>query len=121
MERNALDKYISETYSTTAEYPWIKYPTYAVYRHRDNNKWFAVIMELPKNKIGLEGFGTVNVVNLKCDTLLISSLLNDPGIHKGYHMNKSYWITVRLDGSVDAEKIKWLLDMSFDLTAKGKK
>lgn len=79
-------------------------------------------MEISKSKIGLNDNGLVNVVNLKCDPLLIGSLLFEKGIHKGYHMNKNHWITVRLDGSVDNDKIKWLLNMSFDLTAtKSKK
>ena len=121
MERFALDKHITSTYGAAAEFMWEKYPTFAVYRHQNNNKWFAVIMEIPKSKIGLDDDGPVNVVNLKCDPLLIGSLLMDNGIHKGYHMNKNYWITVRLDGSVDEDKIKWLLDISFDLTAKKNK
>ena len=100
---------------------WEKYPTFAVYRHQNNKKWFAVIMEIPKSKIGFADDGLVTVINLKCDPLLIGSLLLENGIHKGYHMNKNYWITVRLDGSVDEEQIKWLLDISFDLTITKKR
>ena len=74
-------------------------------------------MEIPKQKLSIDDDSLVNVVNLKCDPLLIGSLLSENGIHKGYHMNKNYWITLRLDGSVDDEKIKWLLDISFNLTA----
>lgn len=32
-------------------------------------------------------------------------------------MSKTNWITVALDGSVSDDKIKMLLDMSFDLTS----
>ena len=32
-------------------------------------------------------------------------------------MNKNSWITVALDNTVDDEKIKFLLDMSFNATA----
>lgn len=117
MYRDFLNKYIKELYGVVAEFPWVSQPSFAVYRHKNNNKWFAVIMQLTKNKIGLEDNGFVNVVNLKCEPQLIGSLILEDGIHKGYHMNKNYWITVRLDGSVDEDKIKWLLDMSFDLTA----
>ena len=117
MYRDFLNKYIKELYGVVAEFPWVSQPSYAVYRHKNNNKWFAVIMQLTKNKIGLEDNGFVNVVNLKCEPQLIGSLILEVGIHKGYHMNKNYWITVCLDGSVDEDKIKWLLDMSFDLTA----
>ena len=117
MNRIELNNFISSYYGVEAEYPWIKHPTFAVYRHKDNKKWFAVIMELSGDKIGID-VERVNVVNLKCDPLLIGSLLCDKGIHKGYHMNKNYWITVCLDGSVNEEKIKWLLDLSFELTSK---
>ena len=118
MNREELDIFINEFYGASAEFLWASQPTFAVYRHSRNKKWFAIIMELKKDKIGLKGEGTVQVVNLKCDPLLIGSVLMEEGIHKGYHMNKNYWITVRLDGSVDSDKIKWLLDLSFELTNK---
>ena len=83
----------------------------------NNKKWFAVIMEIPKSKIGLNDDGLVNVVNLKCDPLLVGSLRSEPGIFPAYHMNKDKWLSVALDGSADDEQIKMLLDMSFELTA----
>ncbi len=118
MNREALDKYIKEFYDVTAEFPWLSAPTFAVYRHKSNNKWFAVIMEIPKNKIGIEEEGNINVVNLKSDPLLIGSLILDKGIYPAYHMNKNHWITVCLDGTVEEDKIKWLVDVSFQLTDK---
>ena len=118
MNREALDKYIKNVYGATAEFPWLSAPTFAVYRHESNSKWFAVIMEIPKNKIGIEEEGNINVVNLKSDPLLIGSLILDKGIHPAYHMNKNHWITVCLDGSVEEEKMIWLLNLSFDLTNK---
>ena len=118
MRREKLDKCIKEIYDVGAEFPWLSAPSFAVYRHQTNNKWFAVIMEIPKNKIGIEEEGNINVVNLKSDPLLIGSLILDKGIHPAYHMNKNHWITVQLDGSVEEEKIKWLLALSFELTNK---
>ena len=116
MKRKFLEIFIKEEYDIQPEFPWIKYPTFAVYRHGENKKWFAVIMEIKKEKIGIREEGAVNVVNFKCDPLLIGTLVNDNGIHRGYHMNKNHWITVRLDGSVDEEKIKWLTRISYELT-----
>jgi len=121
MNRKQLDKHIAEIYGVAAEFPWLSAPTFGVYRHQSNNKWFAVIMEIPKSKIGIEEEGNINVVNLKSDPLLIGSLLFDSGIHPAYHMNKNHWITVRLDDSIDEEKVKWLLSLSFDLTDKKNK
>jgi predicted DNA-binding protein (MmcQ/YjbR family) len=34
----------------------------------------------------------------------------------GWHMNKAHWLTVALDSTVEDEKIKFLVDMSFALT-----
>ena len=118
MNREALDKYIENVYGVTAEFPWLSAPTFAVYRHESNQKWFAVIMEIPKAKLGIDEEGNINVVNLKSDPLLIGSLILDNGIYPAYHMNKNHWITVRLDGSVEEDKIEWLLGLSFELTDK---
>ena len=118
MNREAMDKYINNVYGVTAEFPWLSAPTFAVYRHRSNQKWFAVIMEIPKSKLGIDEEGNINVINLKSDPLLIGSLTLDNGIYPAYHMNKNHWITVCLDGSVEEDKIEWLLGLSFELTDK---
>ncbi len=121
LDRKNLDKYISESYGAAAEFPWVSAPSYAVYRHESNQKWFAVVMNIPKSKLGLESDDIVNVVNLKNDPIMIGSLQKDDGIFPAYHMNKSYWITVLLDGTVEDDKLKWLLDISFQLTSKSKR
>jgi predicted DNA-binding protein (MmcQ/YjbR family) len=33
-------------------------------------------------------------------------------------MNKAHWLSVALDGSLEDEKIKFLVDMVFELTKK---
>ncbi len=114
-------KYIAETYSADAEYLWLKNPNYAVFRHPNNRKWFAAILDIPKSKLGINQDGIVDIINLKCDPILVGSLRNEAGFFPAYHMSKASWISVALDGSADDEKIKWLLDLSFDLTAKKSK
>ena len=118
MNRKELESYISDKYSIEPEYPWAKMPTFAVFRHSDNKKWFAVNMTITKDKLGLDNTKNIDVVNLKCDPLLMGSVLNEWGIFPAYHMNKTHWISVALDGSVEEDKVKWLLDLSYDLTNK---
>ena len=118
MTREDVEVHILKAYGCEPEYPWFKFPGYAVYRHRENRKWFAVVMNLSKRKIGIDEEGIVDVMNLKCDPILIGSLLLKKGIFPAYHMNKGNWISVILDGSVPDQEIKWLVDMSFDLTVK---
>jgi len=118
MNRQKLEQHITEKYSIEPEYPWQSAPTFAVFRHSNNKKWFAVIMTITKDKLGFDSRENIDVVNLKCDQLLMGSVLNEQGIFPAYHMSKTHWISVALDGSVQEDKVKWLLDLSYDLTNK---
>ena len=117
MNRIELRKFIKDNYGSRPDYPWPKYPGYEVFRHSSNKKWFALIMNLPKNKLGLQGNDILEIVNFKCDSILIGSLLEEKGFFPAYHMNKTNCITAVLGKTVDNEKIKMLLDMSFKATS----
>lgn len=117
MNREELEKYIAKAYNVEADYPWEKSPSYKVFRHSDNKKWFALVMDIPKDRLGLMEAGMIDVVNLKCDSVMIGSLCSEQGIFPAYHMSKKCWISVALDGSISDEKVKMLLDMSFCATA----
>lgn len=117
MTKQELEKYIAEQYGVSPDSPWIKYPEYKVFRHGGSKKWFALIMDVPAKAAGRSGEGRVDAVNLKCDPLLVGSVTKQTGVFPAYHMNKTHWITVALDGSADAETVKMLLGASFALTA----
>ena len=116
--REYIFRYADEQYGSQPEYLWQKYPGYAVLRHKGHSKWYAVIMNVERSKLGLAGSGAVDLLDVKCDKVLIGSLLGNNGFLPAYHMNKSNWITVLLDGSVSTEEITFLLDMSYKLTGK---
>ncbi len=118
MKRQELEQYMEEHYIADSDTPWVSYPDYRVFRHRDNQKWFAIIMNVPKEKLGLEEEGSLDIVNFKCDPNLVGSLLSEPGFFPAYHMNKEMWISVALDSSAPQEKILMLLEMSYQLTEK---
>ena len=80
-----------------------------------SGKWYAVFMRVSRQRLGLEGTGDVDVMDVKIDPDLAAVLVQAEGFLPGYHMNKRYWITVVLDGSVREEKALDLLDMSYDL------
>lgn len=109
--------YIEKTYSATGEHLFAKDPATCVFRHGHNRKWFAVVMKIPNEKLGISGGGEIWVVNVKCDPRLIGSFRLENGIYPAYHMNKSHWLTVALDGTVDDDKMKFLIDMSYDLSS----
>ena len=118
MTRQELAAYLTDTYSATGENLFAKYPGLLVFRHNGNRKWFAVIMDIPRKNLGLTGEGEISVVNLKCDTRMIGSFREETGIFPGWHMNKAHWLSVALDGAVDDEKTKFLVNMSYELTKK---
>ena len=118
MNRKELAAYLTDTYSTTGKYLFARYPNFQVFRHNGKKKWFAVLMDIPRKNLGLTGDGEISVVNLKCDTRLIGAFREESGIFPGWHMNKAHWLTVVLDCSVEDEKIRFLVDMSYELTKK---
>ncbi len=116
INRNEVLKHILEKYNTSAEYLWAKTPNFAVFRHKHNRKWFCAIVDVTADKLGMSGNNLVDALLLKCDPLMIGSLISQQGILPGYHMNKEHWITVVLDGTVDTQQIWALVDLSYDLT-----
>ena len=117
MNKTELMDYITNNYGIQPDYPWVKYPDFAVFRHQNNRKWFALFMDVSKKHLGLHEEGNLQVVNLKCDPILLGCLLQEKGFFPAYHMNKDNWITVALDGSVEEGKLAMLLDVSFKATA----
>lgn len=116
MTREEIKRYIATCYAAEPEYLWLRYPSYAVFRHRENRKWFAVLMRIRRETLGLSGEGEIDIINLKCDPLLVSSLLREEGFFPAYHMNKTNWISVCPEQEGGEERLQWLLDMSFCLT-----
>lgn len=116
MNRTDLKELILTEYNAVSDCPWPDSPTHEVFRHPGNSKWFALIMEVPRSKLGMTGDAPLDIVNLKCDPLLAASLHSEPGFFPAYHMNKEYWISAALDDSADDDTLRLLLDMSFDLT-----
>ncbi len=114
--RDKIEKYINEHYDALQEYPWDDTPNFTTFKHKSNKKWFALIMDIPYEKLNIEKEGKVNVINLKNIPDMIGSLRTKYGIFPAYHMNKEHWITVLLDGTIPEEEICSLIDVSYELT-----
>ena len=108
-------RYIEETYGAEPEFLWAKYPDDAVFRHSNNKKWFAAMLKVEGNKLGLSSSEKIEILDVKCEPMLIDGLTGSSGYLAGYHMNKKYWITMLLDGTVSEAKILDFLDLSYDL------
>ena len=104
---------------TAADQPFEEDFDSTVLRHSDTGKWFGILLKAPRRRVGLDGEGTADILNLKCDPLLSYGLRQTwPDIIPAWHMNKHLWISVRLEGAVPEETLELLMRMSYDLTAK---
>ena len=60
--------------------------------------------------------------NLKCNPELAEELREQYScVLPGYHMNKKYWNTIILDGSISNNQLKEWIDHSYELVLKPKK
>ena len=89
-----------------------------VTRHSGSGKWYALIGDVAREKLGLDGCERVDILNVRCGPLLAGSLRTEPGYFPAYHMNKGNWISILLDGTVPPEQIAPLLEMSYDFAGK---
>ncbi len=115
MRENILN-YAKEQFGTEPEYLWRIFPNYAILRRSDNKKWFAVFMDVPKNKLGLDGNESIDILDVKCDPMIREIMRSKNGFLPAYHLNRDNWITVLLDGTVDEETIFMLIDGSYEIT-----
>ena len=114
LKREEIFEYVKNQYGTVPEYLWETSPKSAVLRHK-NGKWYAVLMQVEKSRLGLEEESMVDIINVKCEPDMVGLLTPTYGFLSGYHMNKKYWITMLLDGRVSEAKILDFLDLSYDL------
>ena len=85
---------------------------WTVMRHRTNQKSFALIYERNGELC----------VNLKCDPLeadLLRQVFAD--VTPAYHMNKTHWNTVRVDGDVPEDELRRQISASYDAIRPKKK
>ena len=120
MNPSELIHHVKTAYGALPEYLWPDYPQTFVFRHADNRKWFGVVMDVERAKLGLPGEGKVSLIDVKTGPVLGGSYLGQPGIVKAWHMNKNHWLGILLDGSAAEQTVRELLDISYSMTSNRK-
>ena len=108
--------YIKNKYGDELEFLWEKSPKNAVVRRKSSKKWYAVILTVSKRKLNLDSDEIIEVINLHNIVEEIKKLTDNKRYFPAYHMNKKYWCTICLDGTVELEEIYKLIDISYKLT-----
>ncbi len=110
--------YISDKYKDELEFLWEKFSSNAIWRRKDNKKWYGVLLILSKRKLGLDSDDIIEIIDLRAEPETIEKITDNKKYFKGYHMSKKHWITIPLDNSVSTEEIIKFIDASYILAKK---
>ncbi len=112
--------YIKKKYNDELEFLWEKFDDNAIWRNKQNNKWYGALLIVEKSKIGIEEEGNIEIIDLRYQKEQIEEIIDNKNTFPGYHMNKKSWITIKLDNSVDTKTIYNLIDNSYNLSIGNK-
>ncbi len=102
-------QYIKEQYDVEPDSPWSgNFSNNAVVRHKGSGAWFGLLTSVEKFRLQseqLQGTERIDILNLKCDPMIIATLTAQPGFVPAWHMSKKLWITVLLDGTVNDSEL----------------
>ena len=118
-QANRLAAWAEDTYGDLIDHPFEKEKEYGVLRAAGSKKWYALIMHIPYDKFTAQE-GSTDVVNVKIRPEEKEALLQKEGFYPAWHMNRTHWMTIVLDETVNDDVVKERLRISRALTA-GKK
>ena len=111
-------EYIKNKYNDDLEFLWEKFDDNAIWRNKKNNKWYGLLVTLSERKIGIESDKVINMIIIRYQPENIENIVDNKLIYPGYHMNKRSWITIKLDDTMEIEKIYRYIDNSYDISIK---
>ncbi|MDE5911729.1 MAG: MmcQ/YjbR family DNA-binding protein [Clostridia bacterium] len=111
-------EYVRTKYGDELEFLWKKFDDNAIWRRKDNGKWYGLILIVPKSKLGIDSEEKVEIIDLRVSPQEVQSLIDNKRYFPAYHMNKKSWITICLDGSMEIEEIYRRMDDSYVLALK---
>lgn len=120
-QTNRLMHQIYLQYGDNPVFPWESHSAYGVFKNPDSKKWYALIMNINKNKLDKKLDGEIEVVNIKLKEENVAKLQKEQGFYPAYHMNKKSWITITLDDTISDNLLYTLIDESHSFTIKKKK
>ena len=108
-------RYVYETFGDELEFLWGEDSCSAVFRRKDVNKWYGLIMSIPKTKLGYDNNEIIEAMNLKGDA---NKIIDHNYYFPAYHMNKKSWYTINLHSEVPLVDIKELINKSYESLKK---
>ena len=117
-QTHAVIDFVREQFGDELEFLWEKFPNNAIWRRKDNRKWYGLLLTLPKRKLGLQSEEIAEVVVLRLQPERMAETVDHKRYFPGWHMNKKSWYTIILDGTVPTAEIGRRLEESYRLAVK---
>ena len=67
MTRQQLFDFVKEEFAVEADFPFENDFETAIFRHKDNKKWFGILMKVSKSKFDINYAGEVETLNVKVE------------------------------------------------------
>ncbi len=104
-QTNRIANSIIKMYHDAPVFPWDSSPLNGVFKNKNNEKWYALIVRIEAEKIDSRKKGLIDIINIKLNPEMIVELQKRDGFYKAYHMNKKNWLTIILDNTLKDEEI----------------
>ncbi len=114
---NAIEA-LERRFGTLHEAPWEDDPDSITFKTKLSKKWFAIMMRIPADRLGLKGRNLIDVVNIKLPPDKINVLIDNVHYFRAYHMNKTHWLSVKLDKDSDISEFLSLAEISYSLAER---
>lgn len=113
---------IKTRYGDEPDFPFKKFPNYAVFRNPQNRKWYGLLMAVSLGKLtgDEKDQQEAAVLNLKLAEEKLPALLKQEDFFPAYHMNKQNWLSVLLNNDLPDEEVLAMLDESRAFTERKK-
>ena len=106
--------FIESEYGDKAEYLF-EHDDTAVFRKGAKKKWYAVVMNISKRRLGIQSDEKIQVFNVKLSPDEIALLVDYKGYFPAYHMNKKHWCSIVLDETLCDDEIYFRINQSYTL------
>ena len=114
---NAIEA-LERRFGSLHEAPWEDDPDSITFKTKLSKKWFAIMMRIPADRLGLKGRNLIDVANIKLPPDKINALIDNVHYFRAYHMNKTHWLSVKLDKDSDISEFLSLAEISYSLAER---
>ena len=113
-----LIRFVRKTYGDELEFLWDKFPNNAIWRRKDNQKWYGAILTVQGKKLGLPTSAILEIIDLRLQPERMAEQIAQENYYPGWHMNKKSWYNMVFDGGISDQELCKRVSDSYELAKK---